>query len=708
VLDIETFARRAERVYSRATLERKVKVLRMYDEFLERSGLEPGPESLATWLDSLDVKPQSLSVYARDVLSYFNIMMLDVDERKVRQVKSMIPPITFKQPEILTVDEVRRLLEVSNYPHKVAFALAYAYARRLSEVLSCEVDLKSGTVTFPIVKRRGGERVEFKLEDWIKDMIFECVNAGKCGGKRLFKITGRAVEIAFKKALARAGIKPNDRRLRVHSLRHCLHPNTRIVVPEGVLPASMMYFRHSPVMAFDFDNFRIVEAEVSGKSMHITDKLVSIWAGGRELICTPEHRVFRLRNGVIEEVEAGKLRVGDYIAGVRWIDVPNKRRIFDPRLWRLLGYITGDGYVHETSTSRAIEISEKDEEIASYYSKLAKDLGFRVSIKQERDSASYRITIGSVALVELAKSLSIGVRSPSRRVPLELFHATDEEIREFIAGFYDAEGLSVEDDKSFPRMFSTSKELLKDIQILLLYFGIHSYLMKRIRNVRLPQGKEVKDHVIYELAITDRDDIERFSKLIPTLKPIVVKPKTKKKSGDIIPVSDVLRRIYERRVREGKPLAKKDGNEVVSLSKYLYVNPSRKALEKLLNKLIYDEPESAFLRRLVEGNIRWLKVTRIEKSGGYGKYARVKEVHSVKQLVYDFEVQGYQTLITDGIISHNSRLTHLVEMGVPLEVVSKTLAYHANISTTYQFYVAPTKVMQSKVIPAGEILWRRS
>ena len=220
VLDIETFARRAERVYSRATLERKVKVLRMYDEFLERSGLEPGPESLATWLDSLRVKPQSLAVYARDVLSYFNIMMLDVDERKVRQVKSMIPPITFKQPEILTVDEVRRLLEVSNYPHKVAFALAYAYARRLSEVLACEVDLKSNMVTFPIAKRRAGERVTFNLEDWIRDLVLECIGVGKCGRRRLFKITGRAVEIAFKKALARAGIKPNDRRLRVHSLRH--------------------------------------------------------------------------------------------------------------------------------------------------------------------------------------------------------------------------------------------------------------------------------------------------------------------------------------------------------------------------------------------------------------------------------------------------------------------------------------------------------
>jgi integrase len=220
VLDIETFVRRAERVYSKPTIERKVKVLRMYDEFLERSKLKPGPDSLALWLDNLKVKPQSLAVYARDVLSYFNIMMLDVDERKVRQVKSMIPPITFKQPEILSVDEVRRVIEVSRHPHKVAFALAYTYARRLSEVLACEVDLESNTVTFPIAKRRGSERVSFKLEDWVRDLIVECIEAGKCGRRRLFKVTGRAVEIAFKKALERARIKADGRRLRFHTLRH--------------------------------------------------------------------------------------------------------------------------------------------------------------------------------------------------------------------------------------------------------------------------------------------------------------------------------------------------------------------------------------------------------------------------------------------------------------------------------------------------------
>jgi intein/homing endonuclease len=520
-------------------------------------------------------------------------------------------------------------------------------------------------------------------------------------GERLFDVTERAVEIAFKRDCRAAGIEPRGRRLRPHLLRHCLHPNTRVVVPEGVLPASMLYFRHSPVMAYDFNSYKIVEAEVSGKEMHIANRLISIWAGGRELVCTPEHRVFRIRGGAIEEVEASRLEVGDYIAGVRWIDVPNRRRVFDPRLWRLLGYVAGDGYVHETRTSRSIEVSEKDKEVVSYYVKLAKELGFAVSTRQEKDRASHRIVLNSVALVELAKSLGLDARSTNRRAPLELFHATDEEIREFIAGFYDAEGARIKGNRSFPRMFSTSKELLKDIQILLLYFGINSFLEKRVRSVRLPQGKVLERHKIYELAILDHEDIKKFSNAIPTLKPMARGRVKKRRSSDVIPISSIVAQIYERRVKSGERVTKKKTR--LTLSKYINKNPSRRALAELL-EIIEGEPEAEYLRKLVDGNVRWLKVSRIERSGGYSKYFEEKEVGVSRFLVYDFEVPQYRTLITDGIISHNSRVTHLVDAGVPVETVSKVLARHANVSTTAGFYLGVTERMKASIPPAGEVL----
>jgi len=234
VIDIETFVSRASSIYSKATLKRKLKVLKMYDKFLEKNNLEPGLDSLAKWMDSLrgKVSDQSLGIYVRDIISYFDIMLMDVDERKLKAIKKMIPRISFKQPDVLTAEEVRRLIEVSEYPYKLIFALAFAYARRLNEVLSCEVDLEKNKIVFPILKRRKEEFVEFEIEPWIMEMIEEYIRINKkASQKRLFKISDRAVEIAFKRYCEKIGINTKKRRITFHSLRHSI---ISILVERGV------------------------------------------------------------------------------------------------------------------------------------------------------------------------------------------------------------------------------------------------------------------------------------------------------------------------------------------------------------------------------------------------------------------------------------------------------------------------------------------
>jgi len=530
----------------------------------------------------------------------------------------------------------------------VYLRIAYELALRVSELLMLKIneyDPKTGMIAVYREKHKGKpNRYLLKLSDEAREMLNQYLQTRTCKDDRIFCISTRAIQGRFKRRLKWAGLDP--KKYTFHLLRHCLHPDTRIVVPEGILPAKLLYFRHSPVISFDFNNMSLTTGEVNSKSMHIANKLLSIWAGGRELICTPEHRLFRLRNGVIEEVQASELKIGDYIAGVRQIVVPNRNRIFDPKLWRFIGYAMGDGSIQKSG----LQISEKDVELINYYVNLLKEFGFNPHVRKETRANCYRIEILSVALKELAYYLGLDVKSKHRRIPLELFHATDDEIREFIAGFYDAEGMKVDEKRRYPRIFNTSKDLLKDIQMLLLYFGIHSYLSKRVRKVRLPQGKILEKHVIYELRITDSEDIEKFVKIIPSLKIKNVSKPKKPISGDLIPVSDILKRIFERRVREGK--------KVLWLSKYINNTPSRRMLSRIL-KIIADEPEASFLKMLVEGNIRWLKVTKIEESGGWGGYSETKEVKVGHYITYDFEVPKYHTLITDGIISHNSRATNL-------------------------------------------------
>ncbi|MEM4429673.1 MAG: site-specific integrase [Thermofilaceae archaeon] len=225
LLDLETFKLRASGLYSERGLEKKLVALREYDEFLEERGLEPGPESLNSWLDELvkrGLSSSTVRAYAYHVLSYFDLMMLDVDEKKVRLVKRRLPPTASSKVDYLTDDEVARLIRSTPSPvRRLIYSLMYAYARRLGEVLALtwrDVDLENGRITFTILKKRREERATYELEPWIKEMISRYREL--LGKDRLFELTERAVERAFKKDCRWAGIEPRGRRLTPHILRH--------------------------------------------------------------------------------------------------------------------------------------------------------------------------------------------------------------------------------------------------------------------------------------------------------------------------------------------------------------------------------------------------------------------------------------------------------------------------------------------------------
>jgi integrase len=224
MLDLETYELRAKPIYGR-DLDRRLCVLRLYDRFLEERGLEPSAESLNAWLDELAREGKAantIRTYCYDVLSYFDLMMVGADRERVRLVKRRLPPAAPRGARVMSDEEVARLLEAASSPvHRLIYALMYSYARRLGEVLALrrgDVDLEAGTITFKILKRRREERATYELEPWIADTFRQLWR--RLGRDRLFDLTERAVEVAFKRDCARAGIDARARRLTPHCLRH--------------------------------------------------------------------------------------------------------------------------------------------------------------------------------------------------------------------------------------------------------------------------------------------------------------------------------------------------------------------------------------------------------------------------------------------------------------------------------------------------------
>jgi len=225
MLDLKTFRLRAKNIFPETSLERKLIVLRQYESFLKKNGLQPNLESLNLWLDDLlkrRLSNSTLNVYAYDVLSYFEIMMFDLDEKKLKLLKKRLPPRDTKEVDFLTEDEVARLITGTLSPvRRLIYALCDSYARRLGEVLALrkgDIDLEKNTITFTILKKKREEKATYELEGWIKEVLLKYDDI--LGKGKLFEITERALEIGFKKDCKRAGIEPKGRNLRPHILRH--------------------------------------------------------------------------------------------------------------------------------------------------------------------------------------------------------------------------------------------------------------------------------------------------------------------------------------------------------------------------------------------------------------------------------------------------------------------------------------------------------
>ncbi|CDM66402.1 intein-containing adenosylcobalamin-dependent ribonucleoside-diphosphate reductase [Pyrinomonas methylaliphatogenes] len=241
---------------------------------------------------------------------------------------------------------------------------------------------------------------------------------------------------------------------------------------------------------------------------------------GYVLRATADHRIMTKRGWV----ELGKLQPGDEI------HILNRKGAFGTEgsleLGRVTGWMVGDG--HLTSSKAVLSFWGEDRALAptfaSYVNELVpmgrgarKDYVVGVARIVERNEA--RIT--STRLRDLLIEDRWLVRE-KLRVSERVFRGSEQMQRGFLQGLFSANGtvLSNLEKGASVRLCSISLELLRDVQCLLLNFGIASRIYQHRREARkqiLPNGRGGEGlyacQPIHELVIS-RENLRTFAREI--------------------------------------------------------------------------------------------------------------------------------------------------------------------------------------------------
>lgn len=591
--------------------------------------------------------------------------------------------------DVLYPEEIDALLiacggeDITSRRDRALLEVLYSTGMRVAEVISLDRDdVRQKSNELPVRGKGNKVRVVFLSED-ARGALKQYVAQRSDVDQAMFvrhgpnvadasdlRLSARSVQRMIKKYAALAGL---TKTVTPHTLRHCLHEDTRIVLNPSVLSSKEVFEKKKvSVLSYDFVNDKVVRGKIIRHFSHHSESLVQIWASGRELVCSPEHTLFTVSESGINSIRADELKPGMFVAGMKSI-IYGGRASHSKKFWRLVGYIIGDGTLSEDR--HGIIISEKDERFVAFYVRLIKVVTGRApTVTDFSDSRSFGINIYNMDFLRKLRALGITQKSPARRLPASLLQATPGEIGACLAGLYDAEG-----NTGNIKIFSASKDLLKDVQLAMLRLEIDSSINERFREVRLPQGKLIKS-TIYTLHVLQKPSQQRFQELIPTLKSVNIMPRNVDWKLPTQPIFEHhYRLVQQKKLPLGAKGADRYGIKYLSRYRKLCTTPAtlKKIIRGFTEEFVKPSVTGALSHVLAAAEIKWLKVHSCNE--------RVEQ-----QRVYDFTIIPHSNFITDGFISHNSFATDLLSNGADVRFVQQLLG-HASITTT-QVYTHLTDV----------------
>ncbi|PSQ66142.1 MAG: cell division protein [Halobacteriales archaeon SW_9_67_24] len=397
-----------------------------------------------------------------------------------------------------------------------------------------------------------------------------------------------------------------------------------------------------------------------------------------------------------------------------------------PSLARLLGYVIAEGHVQlRDDHTASVFITNNDSEIIADIAAAYDSLGVNYTVDEPcKRKPTKLIRTASGELVSFLEDLEPAIleRSAEQRVPDAILEATPGTKREFLRAYVDAEG-HVSTSQRELAIASMSRELLGEVQSLLLSIGIQSSIEPRKNGShRIRIGGAAFERYVETVGFvterkanatrdfddispnTNRDVVPNVGDELRRVREALALPQSEcgiarstyqhYERGDRNPSRDSLLTVVEtfeeriewlrttkHRIETGDwaaigavrdelnvsraDLAVEMGVEQTAVSYYerndivpdggQTIAGKSAVLERIGTALDVTD-DVAGLRSLAESDVRWERIVSIE------------EVTPDDEWVYDLEVADTHTYLSNGIVSHNSKLLQYIRQIAPRSV----------------------------------------
>lgn len=399
-----------------------------------------------------------------------------------------------------------------------------------------------------------------------------------------------------------------------------------------------------------------------------------------ELEGTSNHPIVASENGEMIFKQLKNLRKGDFVAIQRGqnffgnkINLPKFNftppifskhgcyrsftipKIMTKELARLLGYLVGDGYIGEKSGRGTVSFTNENPKVLKDFQTLWLKV-FNQSTKTERRPD--RCPAIRIRNIKIRKFLiSIGLPycvAQNKKVAFSIMQAPKKIIREFLRAYFECDG-HIRPNCRQMEASSTSKILLKQIQIVLLNFGIISRIYKSVKG-----GEKKRPNPNWRLSITG-GDVDIFLKEIGFI--------TKGKN-QVIKNFSPIRNTNKDLVPFGKNKIKEIKNLLVNLNKSLQKNHYRLNIR---GNVLHQEIKNCTIKIFDTWKMIFKKIEEIKQiSNPQIFWDKIKKIEKGWAQTVDLTVLSSHTFFANGFISHNTTLAHLVakEIGSPIRVIS--------------------------------------